>query len=137
MSRKLTKGFDDGFGVKSPQNNMLNNLTGDLRQDHIDNNSANELVNELRRKYPKDVAIIKLSKALGLEPKQKRNKKNIACGNHRATAAFAKSNRPISENARSATGSGGRKTAVNIEKYAPNDFYRAVGRIAVCFLNMK
>jgi hypothetical protein len=125
------------FTGKRSKDDTINDLIVELGRGGLDNNSVHTLIRGLRQKYPKNVEIIKLSEALGLEPEKKRNEKDLPCRNNRSKADFAKNDQPGLEETTSSVDSGDRKNAASIVKYTPTNFYRAVSSITLVFQNME
>ena len=135
MNRKPVKDFEDSFVGKSPQNEMLDDYTMDFSRDDYINNSIIELIARLRRNYPNDDAIIKLSEVFGLEPKQEQNENNF-CGNCVLNTDYAENDQPNSKAATSVTDIGSGKTDEETHNYVPSGFHRAVSRITLVFFNI-
>jgi len=136
MSRKPIKDSCEGFVKKQLQNDPIYDFNVESWQgDDLDDNTVSELIKELRRKYPKNNAIIKLSKALDLEPIQEQNGKDFIREDYRLNAGFVKYNKAGLEDAAGLADSGDRKAVVDIEKHSSSDFYRALNRIIVDLQN--
>ena len=125
MKREQTKKSDGRLTGKRIKNDDLADLIVGFDRYGLD---IGDMVSELRRKYPGSYSIIKLSEALGLEPKRMRSVNNPVRGDHRQTG---------SEAIIGAAESGDKKAAASVEKYTSTGFYGAVGKINLHFINMK
>ena len=85
MERKPIKVSGGGVNGIRFKNDVINNSITQLAPDHPDINSPiRELLQGLRRKYPKDDAIIKLSEVFGVEPEPERTWKDLSQAFHLA-----------------------------------------------------
>ena len=139
MCRKLIKGSGDGFIEKRSKSDTINDLIVELGRDGLDDNSVYTLIKGLRKEYPGNNAIIKLSETLGFEPnayshdirpKSQSKKKTLANEGQISKGDGAKYNQTRHEKAIGDSDSGDRKSVENMEECVSTDFYRTVYKMA-------
>jgi len=138
MNGKSAKDSGDSFVEHQFENDEINDFSMELLcGDDLADNTVNKLIMGLRRKYPGNGAIIELSKALGLEPKQEWTEKDFDPEEYGLETDFVKTgDAGLEENAVSAD-SGNGENAGNIENGTSVGFYRALDRIIFDLQNIE
>jgi len=136
MHRKQIENLYNSSVEKRSKNDVINDLIVELGRDGLDGNSVRELIRGLTQKYPCNDVVIKLGEALGIEqeeqPEQSSNSPVHAVHRVENTVAGYAADRG---------GYGLNKSdthhVTDTLECASTDFYKAIGRIILCFLNIE
>ena len=136
MYKKPNENSDNGSVGKRLKNDVINDLILELGRDGLDDNSVRELVRVLMQKYPCNGAVIKLGEALGIEEEEQPGQSD-----NNPVHAVHRAENTVAGYATDRGGYGLNKFDTNpvtdTLEYASTDFYRAIGRIILCFLNIE
>ena len=128
MNRKSINGSGDGFAERRLKSVVLNDLIVELGRDGLDDTAVRELITELRRKYPCNETINKLSETLCLEVEAapEKNGKNSAGEEDGFNAHLADNDQNGQEEITLTSEFCDFETNINIEKILSSDFCKSV-----------